>query len=273
MILVAGGDSFIYGAELADENIGRLQFSRSTFPALLANSNGLDYQCAAWPGSANNAISRMTMSKCRELNDQVVVLISWTFVHRYEFRFTYDTLQRNSPWYSINSWSTEDNVENIKKMFNTTDERTIRDHLNHTNAARKTGIFEFAKAFYKHVGNDEYYEIYSSLKEIVFMQNYLKLNNIPYMFTAADLTFKDHSNYVRRQDRYLQDLYNQIDWNCWYFFPAGCEDGQTLTPRGFYQWAIENKYKIGVTHPLEDAHRDAAELIKEKFNELVKKSI
>jgi hypothetical protein len=37
---------------------------------------------------------------------------------------------------------------------------------------------------------------------------------------------------------------------------------------------VENKYKVGVDgHPLEDAHKDAAELIKEKFNELVKKSI
>jgi hypothetical protein len=273
MILVAGGDSFIYGAELADENIGRLQFSRSTFPALLANSNGLDYHCAAWPGSANNAISRMTMSKCQELNNQVLVLISWTFTHRYEFRFTYDTLQRTSPWYSISSWSTEDNVENISKMFNTTDESVIQEHLNHTNTARKTGVSEFAKVFYKHVGNGEYYELYSSLKEIVFMQNYLKLNNIPYMFTAADMTFKDHPNYIRSQDQYLQDLYNQIDWNCWYFFPPGSNSGETLTSRGFYQWAVENKYKVGVTHPLEDAHRDAAELIKEKFNELVKKSI
>jgi hypothetical protein len=93
------------------------------------------------------------------------------------------------------------------------------------------------------------------------------------MFTAADMTFKDHPNYIRSQDQYLQDLYNQIDWNCWYFFPPGSNSGETLTSRGFYQWAVENKYKVGVTHPLEDAHRDAAELIKEKFNELVKKSI
>jgi predicted metal-dependent phosphoesterase TrpH len=68
-------------------------------------------------------------------------------------------------------------------------------------------------------------------------------------------------------------LYNQINFDNWYFFPIGAGTNQTETPRGFYQWAVENKYKVGVTHPLEDAHKDAAELIKEKFNELVKKSI
>jgi hypothetical protein len=32
---------------------------------------------------------------------------------------------------------------------------------------------------------------------------------------------------------------------------------------------VENKYPVGTTHPLEEAHTAAAELIKEKFNELV----
>ena len=118
MILVAGGDSFVYGAELADENIANNQFSLSTFPALLAESNNLDYQCAAWPGSANNAISRTTMTKCQELKTNIAVLISWTFTQRYEFRFGYDTLQRNSPWYSINSWTVEEDINEIKKLLN-----------------------------------------------------------------------------------------------------------------------------------------------------------
>lgn len=274
MILVAGGDSFIYGAELADENIEQLKFSRSTFPALLASDNDMEYHCAAWPGSANNAITRLTLAKCQELlNNQIAVLISWTFVQRYEFRFNYNTLHRNSPWYSINSWTIEEDVDVIRKLFNTTDEKRIQEHLYHTKSAWKSGIADFAKVFYKHVGDSEYYELYSSLKEIVFMQNYLKLNNIPYMFTTADLPFKDQPDYLRRKDQYLNDLYNQIDWESWYFFPEGVDPGHTLVPRGFYQWAIENKYKVGITHPLEDAHRDAAQLMKEKFNELVKKNI
>lgn len=274
MILVAGGDSFIYGAELADEDIRKLQFSLSTFPALMAKKYNMEYQCAAWPGSANNAISRLTMSKCQELlGKQFAVLISWTFTQRYEFRFSYDTLQRNSPWYSINSWTTEDDVGIISKLLNTADKEHIQQHLRHFDTAKHSGVADFAKVFYKHIGNSEYYELYSSLKEIIFMQNYLTVNNIPYLFTTADITFKDHPNYLRSADQYLSDLYNQIDWNKWFFFPNGTNPGETLGPRGFYQWAIENKYKIGVTHPLEQAHSDAAELIKDKFNELVTKNL
>jgi hypothetical protein len=103
------------------------------------------------------------------------------------------------------------------------------------------------------------------------MQNYLKLNNIPYLFVPADTSFYQHDNYFRSRDKFIDDLYNQIDWDNWFFFPPGTHANETHVLRGFYQWAVENKYKIGTTHPLEDAHADAAKLIEEKFNELVTK--
>jgi hypothetical protein len=102
------------------------------------------------------------------------------------------------------------------------------------------------------------------------MQNYLKVNNIPYLFTTADW---QEENYTRCCDIFLSSLYESIDWTNWYFFPAGDQIYETQKPRGFYQWALENKYKIGTTHPLEEAHKDASILIQEKFNEMVKKYI
>jgi hypothetical protein len=98
------------------------------------------------------------------------------------------------------------------------------------------------------------------------------------MFMTADNHFYQHenldNNYVRSHDEDIDNLYDQIDWEIGSWFPPGTEANETLTPRGFYQWAVENKYKVGPQgHPLEDAHQDATELIKEKFNELVKKSI
>jgi hypothetical protein len=97
-------------------------------------------------------------------------------------------------------------------------------------------------------------------KWIIGLQQYLKYHDYPYLFTCVDnCVITDNS---------------EIDWDRWFMFPPGTEVGDTLAPRGFYQWAVENKYIIGAEgHPLEQAHRDAAELIKEKFNELVKKSI
>lgn len=270
MILVAGGDSFIYGAELADQTTSH---SLSTFTALLAKEAGMDYVCAAWSGNANNAISRMTMNACQKQLQPYVVIISWTFTQRFEFRFNYNTKQQISPWYSINGWTIEDDAEKIKTYFVKQDRNILNAQLQNIETAKITGVADFAKVFYMHVGDSEYYELYTSLKEIVFMQHYLKANNIPYLFTSADLCFKDHTNYVRSRDEFLSDLYDQVDWNNWFFFPAGTEPSDTLYSRGFYQWAVENKYDIGTTHPLEQAHLDASLLMKDKFNELVNKNI
>jgi hypothetical protein len=116
--------------------------------------------------------------------------------------------------------------------------------------------------------------VYSVLKEILFLQQYCQINNIPYIFLTANNHFYCHENYYRSRDDSIDNLYNQIIWKNWFFFPPGTQKNETLAPRGFYQWAIENKYKVGNNgHPLEQTHRDAAILITEKFNELVKKNI
>lgn len=233
MILVAAGDSFIWGSELADSPHGGPNgYSRSTFSALLAKEYGIDYVCAAYPGLANNAISRKAIGAC-DIN--TILLVSWTYPQRAEFRF-------GQEWCSINSWHT------VHKQF--------------------------SEEYFKHVGNNEYYEIYSVLKEILFVQQYCKINKIPYLFLTADNHFYQHENYFRSRDKDLDNLYYEIDWAQWFWFPPGTNTNETQAPRGFYQWAIENKYNMGPQkHPLEQAHRDAALLIKEKFDEMVKKSI
>jgi hypothetical protein len=236
MILVAAGDSFIWGSELADSPHGGPNgYSNNTFSALLAQQTNMDYVCAAYPGNANNAISRMAINTLAKIDQDKFLLAQWTYPQRAEFRF-------GSKWTSINSWHTTQQ--------------------------------EFSKQYFKHVGNSEYYEVYSVLKEILFLQQYCQINNIPYIFLTADNHFYCHENYYRSRDDSIDNLYNQIIWKNWFFFPPGTQKNETLAPRGFYQWAIENKYKVGNNgHPLEQTHRDAAILITEKFNELVKKNI
>ena len=90
------------------------------------------------------------------------------------------------------------------------------------------------------------------------LQAHLEYERIPYMFTCAD-------NCV---------ITGKLDYGNWFMFPPGKELWETTTPRGFYQWAVENKYQVGTEHhPLEQAHLDASKLMQEKFNELVKKHI
>jgi hypothetical protein len=273
MILLAGGDSFIFGSELADQKNGIA--SKSVMPALLANSINADYICSANPGNSNAAIARQVMNQC-ELNkgSDLFVFVMWTFTHRYEFRFNYDTKRRDTPWYSINLWDIVEDPAALKAEFHNFDEKIFKSHLKNKQSMDSTGLTDFAKTFYMHVGNSEFYECYSSYKEIVFLQQYLTANKIPFMFAPADNYFKEHPNYTRHQhDVSITSLYNQIDWDKWFIFPKGIGSDQTEVPRGFYQWAVENKYPVGTTHPLEQAHYDAAELMKDKFNELVKKSI
>jgi hypothetical protein len=95
-------------------------------------------------------------------------------------------------------------------------------------------------------------------RTITSLQEYLEYHGYRYMFLCAD-------NCV---------VTGQLDYSNWFFFPPGEPPHQVSTPRGFYQWARENKYLCGPdNHPLEQAHQDAARLMQEKFNELVKKPV
>ena len=257
-MIIAAGDSFVYGSELASP--------ANTFTALL----GTD-ECVAWPGFGNDAIARTTIERCEQGGVSGVV-VSWTFPGRYEFRFNYDTQQRKSPWYCINSWTVENDIDSIAREFITKNDSILKHQIDTVNRARQTGVQDFARVFYQHVGSGEYWEIYSTLKEIIYLQNYLTVKGIPYLFTCADNSIL--YNYTcDNPDTVINSLLNQIDNDHWFWFPAGTEPHETCNPRGFYQWALENKYKVGTTHPLEEAHVDAASLMKDRFNEMVKKSV
>lgn len=99
-----------------------------------------------------------------------------------------------------------------------------------------------------------------SNREIIGLQKYLEYHKYRYMFTCADNCIVTDTP--------------DIKWEKWFLFPPATESWLTTEPRGFYQWATENKYSIGVyQHPLEQAHRDAAKLMQEKFNALVKEPV
>mgnify|MGYP003351404138 CR=1 FL=1 len=67
MIIVACGDSFIWGSELADSPHGGANgHSRSTFPALLAQQNNYQYLCVAYPGASNRDIANQELSEIED---------------------------------------------------------------------------------------------------------------------------------------------------------------------------------------------------------------
>ena len=265
MNIVAGGDSFVYGSELED---CIRAYSHSTFPALLAK--GHSYKCVACPGIGNDAIARRVINECYLYNihhsHDIFVIVNWTFPGRYEFRFNYDTRQRTGNWYAITPWTT--NIDFSSHV--------ARLQATHVERANKKGMGKFAEAFYQHVGGD-YWDVYHSLKEIVHLQNFLIANGINYMFTCADnsilynkLIHDSNQRLMTTCDDNINSLVKQIKdrQDNWFWFPDG-----DMGPRGFYQWAMENKYPSGETHPLEEAHEAAYQLMEGKFNELVNKPL
>jgi len=262
MNIVAGGDSFIWGTELQDcLHNGINGHSKKTFPSLLAADH--QYVCAAFPGNSNDAIARNIINYCENNKaEDLFVVVCWTFNGRYEFRI-------NDKWEVINSWSTG-------KMYRNSEDKEEEKQNFLVKVfeakAKQKGIHDFAKIYFDQVGWSEYWESYTTIKEIVYLQNYLKVNSIPYMFTCINNEFHNHT--IKSNDVTIQSVFGQIDFDKWYFFPPATEEWNTTVPRGFYQWAVENKYKCGpVHHPLEQAHQDAAMLMQGKFNELVKKSL
>lgn len=103
----------------------------------------------------------------------------------------------------------------------------------------------------------------TSDKEILDTQQYLEYHGHGYMFTCAD--------------NCVVTNHPKIKWDNWFLFPVIHNSGwhPNEEPRGFYQWALEHKYDLAPKdkHPLEQAHKDAANLMKDKFDELVKKHL
>lgn len=242
--LIAGGDSFTYGSELADCHINDVEVvSHLTYPALIAQELQLDYCCVAKPGYSNNAIRRTVIDACENSHSIKLVIVMWSFSNRYEFKF-------NDTWEQISAWSTVDSIEEIKKNFVIDNPIVLEHHANKLKRDQNLGITDFAKSFYDHVGSNKYWEIYNFLSDVLMLQQYLELKNIPYLFTSVDETILQAESYI---DGSLSTLRSLIDINSWGWFNG----------KGFYTWAKDMKFPFATTHPKEQAHIEAAHLIYE----------
>jgi hypothetical protein len=80
--IVAYGDSFTYGHDLAD---CRDCPSNLTYAALIAQHYGLEYECRAVGSNANQSITRNIINS--ELLSTDLVMVMWTFIERKDFLF------------------------------------------------------------------------------------------------------------------------------------------------------------------------------------------
>jgi hypothetical protein len=229
-VLIAGGDSFTYGSELPSQE--------HAWANLLATRKGWNICNTARPAASNSAIRRNVMNavhKYRELD--LFVAVMWSFPNRYEFRFAYDTGHLDSPWYSINPWTYND--ENFEEHFFTKDDQVLAaQQANRANAEAK-GMTAFSKSYIQNVAQTEYWEIYNSWCEIVMLQNYLIKHNIPYIFTQVDNSLFEYNDAM---DGTLTTLRSDIDMT------------KFVMDEGMYNWAKRTKQQFYTTHPHESAH-------------------
>ena len=264
-LVISGGDSFTFGAELYSE-VKSYHPHEKSWANLVANKIGEKHINVARSGRSNSYIARHIIRQIdRAIIDNVdvadiFVQVMWTFTNRCEFALGMPIPEYDSPWLGITPYTHIDetksswfsrlskNTKNWKDVY--TDLKT-----SHTRY-RELGVVDFASQYQKIVQTTTLNSTYSSLKEILLLQNLLEMYQIRYVFSYVNCNvmiglFDDDVDNV-----YAKSIRNFIKMENWYHFP-----GNFQKYIGFDDWAKENNYEYATSHPLELAHSDAASLM------------
>ena len=260
---IAGGCSFTFGHELSDDKDGKTP-SRKSWAYKLCQRLNLcqpeNYICTAYPGSGNTGIARRVFNAVGNLEDITGVVVMWSFLSRYDWAMPRHRNLEKTRWATMTPWDTSEGRDDVFKQL-AGSEPQQEEWKRRRDLLKDTGVRDFANAIYKYAAN-QYHEIYFSWKSIIWLQNILEKKKIPYMFTLADNTlFYDKSICHCEKDPFMKALYSEIDFTKWFSF------GERMM--GFNQWASLNEYKKGTTHPLDNAHRDAVQLMLPKFKKII----
>ena len=258
---IAGGCSFTFGHELSDAVEGKVPSKLSWAHGLKINAAD-EYVCAAYPGSGNSGIARRVFEAISYQNYQDIrcVVVMWSFLSRYDWAMPRHRELEKTRWASISPWDT--NAGNEEAFRHLTGSETQKEQWKtRKDTFEETGVKDFAESIYRYAAN-QYHETYLSWKSIIWLQNILEKKNIPFMFTLADNTlFYDEFKHHKDQDPFMKALHDEIDFTKWFSF------GERMM--GFNQWALMEDYPRGTTHPLDEAHRDAVQLMLPTFKKLI----
>jgi hypothetical protein len=256
---IAGGCSFTFGHELSDDEQGKIPSKKSWAYGLKTDPSD-EYICTAHPGSGNSGIARRVFNAVANNTDIKCVVVMWSFLSRYDWAMPRHRDLEGTRWATISPWDT--NMAEEERHNALAGVKGQQEQWKHRqNFMMETGVKPFAEAIYKHAAN-QYHETYLSWKSIIWLQNILEKKKIPFMFTLADNSlFYDEFKHHKDQDKFMSALHGEIDLTKWFTF------GERMM--GFNQWALLNDYPTGTTHPLDEAHRDAVQLMLPTFNELI----
>ena len=255
---IAGGCSFTFGHELSDDEKGKIPSKKSWAHGLKPTDH--EYVCTAHPGSGNSGIARRVFNAVANNTNIKCVVVMWSFLSRYDWAMPRHKVLEGTRWTSISPWDT--NAGNEEAFRSLSGSEVQQQHWRtRKDIFKETGTKDFAESIYKYAAN-QYHETYLSWKSIIWLQNILEKKKIPFMFTLADNTlFYDEFKQHKDQDPFMTALHGEIDLTKWFSF------GERMM--GFNQWALLNDYPRGTTHPLDEAHEDAVQLMLPTFNKLI----
>ena len=156
MNLKSFGCSFIFGTDLADTVAvpGKTIIpSQHTWPAIIANKFGYQYECFARPGSGNLQIAEQILNQASESSDSLFV-ISWSWIDRFDH---YEQTVKVPIWINDNQWQTICPTDDTK----------------------------LAKTYYHNL-HSEYRDKLTTLMSIKLVIDTLKQKNINFIMTHVD---------------------------------------------------------------------------------------
>jgi len=267
-LVISGGDSFTYGSELTSWPAAYNTPSPGSWAQLVANKFNAKHINTAMSGRSNSFIVRHVINTVHQAlkheykPEEIFVQVMWTFVARQEIAINCNTQRLDSPWFSIDPYVCGDESESdwFKNIHvKTQNWKESRDAMHERYLINKDlGLVDYAKAYYRIVS--DLHDTYTSLSEILSLQELLDYNSIRYMFTYVNKHVMNglmhpEGRHIHWREKFTDSLHNFIKFDEWYKFPS---DGKYV---GFDDWAKFNKYEYATSHPLEKAHTDAAELI------------
>lgn len=266
--IVGFGDSFVFGNELADNDDGR-----KAWPALAALSLGYDYDTRAVPGCGNDNIAQQIYSYfSSNTAEDTLAVINWTWSMRWDFY-----LARKDQWITLGPTCVPGKLENLLKT---------------KEATRLIGFYR------DYAGSSDRWNRFRSLQTIFAVQQYLRANNIKSVQTFMDRSLLDRAlgsridHYKNYRDPSWPDITHENDLsglppeiieevnrdykkNLMPDFVIELQDLVRPHLRDFkgytfLEWSEHHGYPVTeLLHPLEQAHRAAAEIWQPVYQSLL----
>lgn len=267
--IVSFGDSFIFGNELQDNRDGSL-----AWPALAARDLGCAYDTMAVAGCGNENIARQIYTYfSRSPVENTLAVINWTWCTRWDF-----FLPETQSWITLGPTCVPKKLQDLLGIDRATD--LVDFYKNNLEPSQTWNIFRNLQCIYaaqswlKQLGikniqtymdvsllqdpqldRVEHYQCYRdpAWPQVHSQEDLLKL--------PAHILDEVNLNFVAQSEsaKYINDLRAMVQ-----------AELETFQGQTFLDWSCSRGFAVtDLLHPLEQAHRSAADLWRDRYAQLL----